>query len=94
VPFITTQCEGKGPDTPAASPFDCDSPTDFQIAFNDEASLPTERSNLTDPDRFVNSGVITWPDAHVFVAKQPGFYDFICLVHGPSMSGSIRVARD
>ena len=94
VPFITTQCEEKGADPPAASPGDCDSPMDFQIVFNAEAILPTANALLRSPDRFVNSGVITWPDASVFVARQPGLYDFVCLVHGPSMSGSIRVARN
>ena len=93
VPFITAQCEEKGADPPASSPADCVSPMDFQIAFNAEAILPTPNALLRSPHRFVNSGVITWPDASVFVARQPGLYDFVCLVHGPSMSGSIRVAR-
>jgi len=93
VPFITSQCEEKGADPPAASPADCDSPMDFQIVFNAEAILPTANALLRSPDRFVNSGLITWPDASVFVARQPGLYDFVCLVH-PYMSGSIRVARD
>jgi plastocyanin len=94
VPFITTQCEVTGADTPATSPADCEAPTDFQIAFNTQALAPTPNAFLRDPRRFVNSGLITWPDSHVFVARQPGLYDFVCLVHGPSMSGSIRVARD
>jgi plastocyanin len=94
VPFVTTQCEVKGPDTPATSPADCDSPMDFQVAFNAEALFPTPNAYLRSPERFVNSGIVTWPDSHVFVARQPGLYDFVCLVHGPSMSGSIRVFQD
>ena len=94
VPFVTTGCEVKGPDTPATSPADCDAPQDFRVVFNAEAVLPTPNAFLRSPEHFVNSGIVTWPDAHVFVARQPGFYDFVCLVHGPSMSGSIRVFRD
>ena len=94
VPFITTQCEQAGADPPAMSPADCESPTDFQLAFNAKAVLPTPNADLRTPDRFVNSGLLTYPSAHVFVARQPGLYDFVCLVHGPSMSGSIRIARD
>jgi plastocyanin len=94
VPFITTQCEVAGPDTPAASPADCEGPMDFQVAFNAQALLPTANANLTSPSRFVNSGLLSWPRSHVFVAKKPGFYDFVCLVHGPSMSGSIRVSKE
>ena len=94
VPFITTQCEEAGPDTPATSPGDCDSPMDFQVVFTAEANSPTPNDSLRSPRRFVNSGLLTWPDSHVFVAARPGFYDFVCIVHGPSMSGSIRVVRD
>jgi plastocyanin len=91
VPFITTQCEVAGPDTPATSPADCATPTDFQIAFNSTALLPTASSALDTPSTFVNSGVITWGTATTFVANQPGTYRFVCLVHGPSMSGTVRV---
>jgi len=92
VPFITTQCEVAGPDTPASSPADCVAPTDFQIAFNSKALLPTAKDTLTSPSAFVNSGLVTWGTTHTFIAKRPGTYRFVCLVHGPSMSGTIRVA--
>ena len=93
VPFITTRCEVAGPDPAAMSPADCAAPTDFQIAFNSTAGLPTPSSSLNDPSTFVNSGVITWGTAKTFVADQPGTYRFVCLVHGPSMSGTVRVWR-
>jgi plastocyanin len=91
VPFVTTQCEVVGPDTPAVSPADCAAPTDFQIAFNSTALLPTASSSLDTPGAFVNSGLLAWGSAATFVADQPGTYRFVCLVHGPSMSGTIRV---
>jgi plastocyanin len=91
VPFITPQCEVTGPDTPASSPADCAAPTDFQIAFNSTALLPTAKDTLTSPSAFVNSGLMAWGTSHSFIAKQPGTYRFVCLVHGPSMSGTIRV---
>jgi len=91
VPFVTPQCEVAGPDTPATSPADCAAPTDFQIAFNSQAVLPTSNSRLRSPTMFVNSGLLAWPTAHTFVAQKPGLYRFVCLVHGPSMSGTVRV---
>jgi plastocyanin len=91
VPFTMTQCEVTGPDTPATSPADCGAPTDFQVAFNSTALLPTAKDTLTSPSAFVNSGLVTWGTAHTFVAKQPGVYRFVCLVHGPQMSSTVRV---
>ncbi len=91
VPFIVTQCEVHGPDTPATSPADCTSPTDFQIAFNDKALSPTAKNTLSSPTAFRNSGLFAWRTARSFVAEKPGLYHFVCLVHGPSMSGAIRV---
>jgi len=91
VPFITTQCEVTGPDTPANSPADCAAPTDFQIAFNSKALRPTVKNTLTSPLAFRNSGLLVWGTSHTFIAKQPGIYRFVCLVHGPQMSGIIRV---
>jgi plastocyanin len=91
VPFITTQCEVVGPDTPANSPADCAAPTDFQIAFNSKALRPTAKDTLTSPSAFRNSGLLAWGSSHTFIARQPGIYRFVCLVHGPQMSGTIRV---
>jgi len=91
VPFITTQCEVAGPDTPANSPADCAAPTDFQIAFNSQALLPTAKDTLTSPSAFRSSGLLTWGSSHTFIARQPGTYRFVCLVHGPQMSGTIQV---
>lgn len=91
VPFVTTQCEVPGPDTPANSPADCAAPTDFQIAFNSKALRATVKNTLTSPLAFRNSGLLAWGTSHAFIAKQPGIYRFVCLVHGPQMSGTIRV---
>jgi plastocyanin len=91
VPFTKTQCEVPGPDTPASSPADCASPTDFQVAFNPKAVLPTANRRLTSPSRFVNSGLLAYPGSHTFTAATPGTYSVVCLVHGPSMTMTIRV---
>ena len=91
VPLITTQCEVAGPDTPATSPADCASPTDFQIAFNSTAVLPTANRKLSSPSRFVNSGLLANPGLRTFVASRPGTYTMVCLVHGPSMSMNVTV---
>jgi len=92
VPLITTQCEVPGPDTSATSPADCSDPTKFQIAFNNEAVVPSASSTLTDPTAFVNSGLLSAPSSTTFVADAPGTYTVICLVHGPAMSTTIKVA--
>jgi plastocyanin len=39
----------------------------------------------------VNSGIVANPSFHTFVADKPGTYHFVCLVHGPEMSGTIVV---
>jgi plastocyanin len=94
VPFITTQCEVPGPDTPAGSPFDCASPSQFQIAFNATAIERTPGNGplpLSEPAAFVNSGLFVEGTRVSFKAEQPGTYPFVCLVHGPSMSGVVIV---
>jgi plastocyanin len=91
VPFIITQCEVPGPDTPANSPADCASPADFQSVFNPTALFPTASSELVDPSTFVNSGVFAFGSSFIFDAVDPGVYRVVCLVHGPSMSMKIRV---
>jgi plastocyanin len=90
VPFIVTECEVPGPDTPASSPADCASPADFRVALNSQAVIPTG-PRLTDTTAFVNSGLLTKPGSFTFVAKAPGTYTFVCLVHGPSMSETLTV---
>ncbi len=91
VPFIVTQCEVPGPDTPAASPLDCADPSKFEVALNGKAISPTMARGLTNPHRFLNSGLLAGPVQHTFIAKEPGTYTFVCLVHGPEMSSTIRV---
>jgi len=49
------------------------------------------KNTLTSPLAFRNSGLLAWGTSHTFIAKQPGIYRFVCLVHGPQMSGTIRV---
>ena len=90
VPFITPQCEVPGPDTPAASPFDCADPSAFQLALNAKAITPTWNTGLR-PHRFVNSGLLVGPVQHTFLARTPGTYSFICLVHGPQMQSKVIV---
>jgi plastocyanin len=90
-PLVTPQCEQSGADAPASSPADCSSPDKFQLAFNNKAVLPSQSRQLTDPKKFVNSGIVANPSFHTFVADKPGTYNFVCLVHGPEMSGTIVV---
>jgi hypothetical protein len=92
VPFITTQCEVPGSDTPAGSPFDCGDPSQFQIAFNATAISRTPgHLLLDDPAAFVNSGLLVERSRAAFIAEEAGTYTFVCLVHGPSMSGVVVV---
>jgi plastocyanin len=92
VPFIVTQCEVAGADTPASSPAGCAAPSDFQLVFNTKAIMPTESNALRARHRFVNSGLIVWGQSHNFVAARPGTYTFVCLVHGPQMSDTVVVS--
>jgi plastocyanin len=90
-PFITTACELPGADAPAQSPADCANPTQFELVLNPKAFLPTRRKALRDPSAFVSSGLLAGPVTFTFVAAEPGKYTFVCLVHGPEMSGVIKV---
>jgi plastocyanin len=92
VPFILQQCEVAGADTPAASPADCVSPTDFQLVFNPKAIVPTTSNELSRRGRFVNSGLLSYGTDHTFVAARSGTYTFVCLVHGPQMSDTVVVS--
>lgn len=92
VPFIVTQCEQSGADAPATSPADCSDPTKFQVAVNGQAITPTASNLLRDPKEFVNSGLLVGSARFTFVAKKPGVYRFVCVVHGPTMIGTIKIA--
>lgn len=92
VPLITTQCEVPGRDTPATSPADCAAPTDFQLAFDNKAIMPTASNRLKSSTAFVNSGLLTYGSDNTFVARRPGTYTFVCLVHGPQMSETVHVS--
>jgi plastocyanin len=91
VPFTLTQCEVPGPDTPATSPADCASPSQFQVALNNQAVAPTPSNELSDPAAFVNGGLITTGQSATFLAAAPGTYTMVCLVHGPEMSTTITI---
>jgi plastocyanin len=88
VPFVVPQCEVPGPDTPPP----CQDPSTFQLAINNRALLPTASNDLRNPALFRNSGLLTDPTtSFTFVAKKPGTYTMVCLVHGPEMSTSVTV---
>lgn len=89
--FLQSFCEQVGADTPATSPADCSDPTKFETVFNPLAILPTASANLVKPKRFVNAGLLTPGVNGLIVAKKPGTYTFVCLVHGPEMSSTIKV---
>lgn len=92
-PFILSQCEVAGPDTPATSPADCASPADFQLAFNPTAIMPTASNKLVAADSFVNSGLLTYGNSFTFIARKAGAYQMVCLVHGKMMSTTVSVHR-
>ncbi len=91
VPFTLNQCEVPGPDIPATSPADCASPSQFQVALNNQAVAPTPANELSDPGAFVNGGLIATGQSSTFRAVAPGTYTMVCLVHGPEMSTTITV---
>jgi plastocyanin len=91
VPFIITQCEVAGPDTPAASPADCAAPQDFQAALNPQAVAPTASNLLRNPERFVNSGLFVGDASYTFEAKKSGVYTMVCLVHGAGQATTVTV---
>lgn len=86
------QCEVAGPDTPAQSPADCASPQAFQVAIDPRTLFPTDSNALRRPARFVNSGVFAAPQRVTFAARRAGTYTYVCIVHGPLMSGTIEVS--
>ena len=91
-PFVIPDCEQPGDDAPATSPADCADPSKFELVINAKAFLPTTAKKLKDPTAFVNSGLLAIPaQTFTFVAAKPGKYTFVCLVHGPEMSGVIKV---
>lgn len=90
-PFVVPDCELPGADTPAQSPADCADPSQFELVLNAKALAPTKANKLKDPTKFVNSGLLVIPGTSTFIAAEPGRYTFVCLVHGPEMSGVIKV---
>lgn len=90
--FLQTFCERAGADVPATSPADCSDPTKFETVVNPLAVGPSKSQNLGDPSAFRNSGLLTPGTNGTFVAKKPGTYTFVCLVHGPEMSSTIKIA--
>ncbi len=90
--FLESFCEQAGADTPAQSPADCSDPTKFETVVNPLAAGPTKNLKLGKPTAFRNSGLLVPGTNGTFVAKKPGTYTFICLVHGPEMSSKIKIA--
>jgi plastocyanin len=89
--FELPECEVVGPDEPATSPADCASPADFRVAANPQVLVPTASNTLRKPSRYVNSGVFATPAKVTFTTARTGLFTFVCIVHGPAMSGTIRV---
>lgn len=89
--FLQTFCEQAGADLPAQSPADCADPTAFESVFNPLVLAPTRSMNLGNPTAFRNSGLLAPGTNATFVAKKPGLYTFVCLVHGSTMRGKIKV---
>jgi len=89
--FLQTFCEQVGADVPAQSPADCSDPTKFETVVNPLAAGPTKNMKLGDPSAFRNSGLLVPGTNGTFLAKKPGTYTFICLVHGPEMSSKIKI---
>jgi plastocyanin len=93
VPFVMPVCEVTGPDTPAGSPADCTSPDKFQLVFNPTALAPTNSNKLSNPTKFVNSGLFAYGTSYTFDAAKAGVYRLVCLVHGPMMHLTISVSK-
>jgi plastocyanin len=89
VPLIIPECEVAGPDTPPP----CGDPSKFRLAFNNRAINPTPNHGLSDPNAFRNSGLLSVPPggSFTFVARNPGEYTLVCLVHGPEMLMTVTV---
>ena len=67
-------------------------PPQFRLAINNRALNPSKSNALIDPNKFRNSGLLPVPGASfTFVAKAPGTYSLVCLVHGPEMNTTITV---
>jgi plastocyanin len=89
--FVQGFCELTGADTPAHSPADCSDPTKFELVLNPLVFLPSSSANLVNPKNFVNTGLLAQGKNGVILAKKPGTYRFVCLIHGPEMSSVIKV---
>ena len=89
--LIQSFCERPGADTPAQSPADCSDPSKFELVFNPAVLAPTKKNTLNDPTAFRNSGLLVPGVAATFLAKKPGTYTFVCLVHGSEMTSKIKV---
>jgi plastocyanin len=87
-PLFFPTCEGVSGDT---SP-PCADPSALELTVNMKAITPTAAHGLWHPSAFRNSGLLAGPGSgFTFVARAPGTYSMICLVHGPEMSTTITV---
>jgi plastocyanin len=91
------QCERPGPDQLFAR--NCP-PTKLEFLLSAQLVQPTPSLLLRDPSAFVNSGLLHAPNGlgllnarsqTTFVARVPGTYSMICLIHGPIMSTTVTV---
>jgi len=89
--FFQFFCEQTGADLPAKAPTDCSDPTKFEVVINPLALNPTKNNKLADPSAFRNSGLLSTGTNSEFLAKKPGTYTVVCLVHGPEMTTKIKV---
>lgn len=89
IPFIVPGCEGPNGDTPPP----CADPSELELTLNPKAITPTELHGLGFAQGFRNTGLLTDPSAgYTFVARKAGTYHFVCLVHGPEMSLTVKVS--
>jgi plastocyanin len=90
VPFIVPKCERPGKD---GNP-PCRDPSTLELTINNRALNASQSNVLNDPAAFRSSGLFTDPSSSfTFLAKRPGTYTMVCLVHGPEMSTVITVEK-
>lgn len=74
--------------------------TKLEFLLGPQLVKPTSSLALRHPSEFLNSGLLHRPNglgflnarvASTFVARVPGTYTMICLVHGPIMSTTVTV---
>ena len=90
-PFITSDCELPGGRRARAVAGGLCEPGTVRAGREPKGVPADEAQRIEDPAAFVSSGLLAGPVTFTFVAAKPGKYTFVCLVHGPEMSGVIKV---